>query len=352
MVRSNQQLEWHFTQEDHAEPSSSWRSLPDEERRSESHRSKRSHFYELILAIAVIYGLAVYFLWQQAERRMSVLEDEVAALQRELSPNQRMEEVNPGENAITENEGPTYPYRFETQYLRFEASARTAEMVKSVVLLSDAKYQQLHRDWGLALPAPIQKLKILVDLAVGLNYPFTDEETLVVPLPKIAAERYGITEVEALVNEIVVRLTKHTFDKALKGRAIKPQWRAMTYALQFYLQRVHGHRQGWQREPVYLALRHAAQTRSIDLARQMTNDLEAQHEEWLLHTPIAGEVADPLIEFLLETYGYTKVPLLLDAFEDHPSWETLAPAVFGISAGELEADWHAYLKRVYPQAKE
>jgi len=336
----NQRLEWHFITEDH-EGQSLWYSLPNKDRHRETHESKQtSRLYELIVAVAVFYGLAVYFIWQQAERRMTVLERELVALRSELSAHQGNEDVTAVGSVAPENRGSTHPYQFETEYLRFEANKRTADMVRSVALLSDARYQQLHRDWGVALPATNDKLKIIIDPSVNLDYPFTDGEALVVAFPKNAAERYGLTPVEVLTNEIFDKLTRHTLVKALEGRDIKLQWRTMTYALQFYLQLAHGHHRDWQLDPLFLARRHAAQTRALAHALQAPG------------APMAREVADPFVEYMLEIYGYTTVPLLLDAFGEHESWETLAPAVFGISAGELEENWHTYLKQEYPRAKE
>ena len=41
---------------------------------------KVRYLYELICVIALLYGLSVYLLWQQAAQRIAVLEQEVATL--------------------------------------------------------------------------------------------------------------------------------------------------------------------------------------------------------------------------------------------------------------------------------
>jgi hypothetical protein len=51
--------------------------------------------------------------------------------------------------------------------------------------------------------------------------------------------------------------------------------------------------------------------------------------------------AEQLIGFIAATYGIDVLPKLLQGFAQYDDWETLAPAVFGVSAGELEAAWHA-----------
>jgi len=80
MVPPNGELEWHFIEaEDEQAPPAQF--TTDAERRNQSHRSTRWHrLYELMMGVAILYGCALYFVWQQAERPMPVLEREVVAL--------------------------------------------------------------------------------------------------------------------------------------------------------------------------------------------------------------------------------------------------------------------------------
>ncbi len=48
-----------------------------------------------------------------------------------------------------------------------------------------------------------------------------------------------------------------------------------------------------------------------------------------------------LIAFIAATYGLDSLPRLLAGFSAYDDWETLAPAVFGLSAAELETAWRA-----------
>jgi hypothetical protein len=48
-----------------------------------------------------------------------------------------------------------------------------------------------------------------------------------------------------------------------------------------------------------------------------------------------------LIEFIAARHGIDILPKLLTGFSEYDDWETLAPAVLGSSAAELEAAWHA-----------
>ncbi len=54
-----------------------------------------------------------------------------------------------------------------------------------------------------------------------------------------------------------------------------------------------------------------------------------------------------LVEYMVIRYGREQLPALLAALGQHKSWTTLSPAVFGVSAAEFAADWHAYLAAHY-----
>jgi hypothetical protein len=54
-----------------------------------------------------------------------------------------------------------------------------------------------------------------------------------------------------------------------------------------------------------------------------------------------------LIEYVVTTYGREQLPALLAALGQHESWETLIPAIYGVSAIEFEAGWQAYLAAHY-----
>jgi hypothetical protein len=47
-----------------------------------------------------------------------------------------------------------------------------------------------------------------------------------------------------------------------------------------------------------------------------------------------------LLDFVVSAYGLELLPAMLRGFAQHEDWKTLAPAVLGVSAAELEAAWH------------
>jgi hypothetical protein len=61
---------------------------------------------------------------------------------------------------------------------------------------------------------------------------------------------------------------------------------------------------------------------------------------------ITGTLAD----YLITTYGRDALVSLLAGFSRYESWEKLSPAVFGISARQLEEGWHRYLTSLPPDS--
>ena len=54
-----------------------------------------------------------------------------------------------------------------------------------------------------------------------------------------------------------------------------------------------------------------------------------------------------LIEYAVATYDRERLPALVAGLGHYESWETLIPAVYGVSPAEFEAGWQAYLAAQY-----
>lgn len=48
-------------------------------------------------------------------------------------------------------------------------------------------------------------------------------------------------------------------------------------------------------------------------------------------------------EYSIDAYGRDSLPRLLDQLDEHDDWDTLIPAVYGVSAQTFEAGWHLWL---------
>lgn len=54
-----------------------------------------------------------------------------------------------------------------------------------------------------------------------------------------------------------------------------------------------------------------------------------------------------LIEYAVSAYGDEQQPVLLASLSRYDDWESLVPAVFGVSAADFEAGWRSYLAQHY-----
>jgi hypothetical protein len=54
-----------------------------------------------------------------------------------------------------------------------------------------------------------------------------------------------------------------------------------------------------------------------------------------------------LVGYAVATYGRERRPPARPGLGQYESWNTLIPAVFGVSASEFEAGWQAYLVAHY-----
>jgi hypothetical protein len=54
-----------------------------------------------------------------------------------------------------------------------------------------------------------------------------------------------------------------------------------------------------------------------------------------------------VLDYIVATYGRERLPELVGVLGEHEGWETLIPAVFGVSAEEFEAGWQGYVAARY-----
>jgi hypothetical protein len=64
-----------------------------------------------------------------------------------------------------------------------------------------------------------------------------------------------------------------------------------------------------------------------------------------IHGSEYGIYAVAFVEYAANAYGRDRLPALIEGMKRHDSWETLIPAVYGVSAAEFEAGWQAWLRK-------
>jgi hypothetical protein len=75
---------------------------------------------------------------------------------------------------------------------------------------------------------------------------------------------------------------------------------------------------------------------------------DAQGRTRPLRHPGEAVALATVIEYVVATYGREQLPALAAALGQHDSWDTLSPALFGVSGDAFEAGWQAYLRMLDP----
>lgn len=141
------------------------------------------------------------------------------------------------------------------------------------------------------------------------------------------------------------RRTRHTLvaqmmDKSLQARPIKEQWQPLADMLRTWLHYSDAlplaENTGTNPLP---SVPHADSLRLADLLGcspcsdpDIANGIYGKRE---------SAASMNLFDFIVATYGLDTLPALLAGFGRYADWDTLSPAVFGVSADALDAAWHA-----------
>jgi hypothetical protein len=55
---------------------------------------------------------------------------------------------------------------------------------------------------------------------------------------------------------------------------------------------------------------------------------------------------ETVLDYVVATYGADALPALVEGFRRYDTWNTLIPAIFGVSVEEFERGWQGYLAKV------
>jgi hypothetical protein len=83
------------------------------------------------------------------------------------------------------------------------------------------------------------------------------------------------------------------------------------------------------------------------LAPNILHDKALRSVVSVAHHPSATVLLSTVIEYVVQTYGLARVPILLAALSEHTTWHTLIPAVFHVSVEEFEKGWRDFLSYQY-----
>jgi hypothetical protein len=294
-------------------------------------------------------------------------------------------------------------HRLETPAFVYHFRQHDAPVVIAVAPQVEALFTSLRQNVGLPLTLNTEKLiiEVRVTQPPGQATPGSASlEHIQVPSPAVYLAPVELTDAELLLQSIALPLLKQVAAQASKQYAIGAAWQPLLRGLSLWtvwdldlplatwrrdivkwiyvsmpgidsaessmlpehyaaLCRVH---KLWVTSPMELVipllcarprweeqnlwrLRHPL-LHLNQLAPQVDVDEyvgQASDVDWTSH-PGRGVALALLIEYGVATYGRDRLPLFVASLGQHDSWETLLPAVYGISSAQFEAGWQAYLK--------
>ena len=250
--------------------------------------------------------------------------------------------------------GPTET--LDTARLHFVFGSADGETVEQMAQSAEALYTSLRRATGEDLAADGRlTIELVPDDLVNKGQPHGDVIRLAspafvdrgVPLPR--------GDIFVLL-QLRHTLARRLLDAALQKSAPQPQWVTLGEAFSTWLELSAAVQPSPPSELAALQ-RLGTGTRGVlrlgDLldgkgqpaAGAQTGAYQAYET---VHTQGQRWAAEQLIDFLVGKYGSDVLPKLLRGLSEYDNWETLAPAVLGISAADLEAAWRKQMEDTGP----
>jgi hypothetical protein len=296
----------------------------------------------------------------------------------------------------------------ETPSFVFHFRQNDAEVVMAVASQVDALYTTMRRNVGLPLTPSAEKLVIEVSVTQSPgnaryqphNYErFMMADLLVVASPAVYLAPVDMTDADLLAQSLALPLITQVSMQASEQDQIRSAWQPMLKGLRLWqVWDMDLSLALWREEIVwwiYLDRPGAGSAQTVMLPRQY-EALCASHALWMeaptmlgipllcngldwqawytgawgpRHPPVRlGQLAVPapagyaqegtsiwgqtvalatLIDYAVTTYGRERLPVLVAGLGRYNTWETLLPAVYGVSPDEFEAGWQAYLATRY-----
>jgi hypothetical protein len=246
------------------------------------------------------------------------------------------------------------PQTLDTPSLHFIFRRRDQTAVEQLAPGAEALYAALARATGQTLAGPDGRLTV----QIAAEHISPDEEFIDghmrVTSPLLFDLSFDYTAEELLAHLVRRSIAMRMLDAALRQTAVKPQWQRMVQGMQFWLvfsdalplapaaEQAGNRRLGRPNSTLQLTDLlgcHGGITLNSDRACTASLPWFSEDQQQL------SAAAASLIDVIVARHGLDVMPALLQGFRRHEEWETLAPAVLGVSAADVEVAWQgAFVK--------
>lgn len=297
------------------------------------------------------------------------------------------------------------PATLATPHFIFHFRQNDAQAVITAAPHIDAFYTTMRRNFGLPSNPSIGKLPTDVSLLItsdGLSPFLASNSRLTVPSPALYLAPIELTDAEILYQSLAFALITSEFDQLSRQHALPPSWQPILSGLYVWqLWDADLPLAVWQEEIVQWFYRDRSMSGDELPNEQLKHypALCATYQLWR-QTPLPSYIPLPcyeqegegivrpawwyagsppkhlaqltepelfdfsgavvrggypgraiviatLIEYVVSIYGYDHLPILLAGLAQYKDWDTLLPAVMGVSSDEFERGWQNFLQVRY-----
>jgi hypothetical protein len=243
------------------------------------------------------------------------------------------------------------PQTLDTPNLHFLFRSRDRAAVEQLAPRAEELYAALHRATGQSLAPSGGRLTINILPEQVPSHALFTNGSVRLPSPVLLNPFLDYTPEYLLAFLVRSTLASQMLDMQLRQTPAKPQWRPLVEGMSVWLlssdalplaprsmragYRVPGNAHGRLDLRVLIGCHPCTDPSSTHTPH--AHPVVASHER---EQRLAASRS--LFDFIVATHGLDILPVLVQGFGHHGDWEALAPAVFGISAAELEAAWTAW----------
>jgi hypothetical protein len=303
-----------------------------------------------------------------------------------------------------------WSHQLESRYFIFHYFTQDAATVEESADRLDLLYLKLHAAFFPEAPGA-EKLVIKVDPAWTpwqWPKPISSQDTLVIASPTANLVPVEMAASDLLAQSVMLALFDNFANKATRRYNLPPHWRPLRNGLRLWLMWDQELPLAVWRKPLVTWVLWGVQTGALQrgqLTPEFAHDLCASYRLWMASTlelavpvlcwqgpsfeehiiawrshpsrlfeiplplltdvtaqmqgisswptgnpspqPVVGVPLATVIEYAATNFGVDRLPVLLAAFPEYESWETLIPAVFDVSRAEFDMGWHAFLAERY-----